>query len=228
MNVGRRLVSVFFLAVPALLPHTASAVPVVNLAIGTLPIGSTNNQFLVEFHVDGSGVETAYAAFASANGIFLTSPPTAPYSQSANPPITFDFSFNVLAPAILSENPLYAGGLPSSTSSLTLMQGSNVIDTGVQTGPLPPGQLGVGYSLAPVTLNALTQYDLVITTLGIPVTYNPGSTFTAGGQISLDISPATSSPTSVTPEPGSFTLLTTGVLASLAFARRRTRAFPRS
>ena len=171
-----------------------------SMDVGTLSIGSTNNKFLLEFGLNGSGLETPNTVFLNDGSIYSYGSQTVSYSQASNPTFTFDFSFSVWSPAILSQDLTYITLVGSSTSSISLMQGADVVDTGVQPDP------GFGYYFLPsVTLQPDTPYDLVVTTLGVPSSLDPGFSGTEGwGQIALDVSSV--------PEPDTLPLLATGFL----------------
>jgi len=191
------LVSAFVLGFSA----SASA-GTVSLDLGTLLAPSTNNEFLLEFGLNGSGMETPNEIFLNDGSTYSYSSNTTSYSQASNPTFTFDFSFSVNSPATLSQNPMYAMFLESGTSSIDLMQGTNVVDTGVLTGGSGPYY----YSLPSAKLLPDTQYELVVTTLGVPVSLNPGYSGGEGwGQIPVDISAAA-------PEPNALPLLAIAVL----------------
>lgn len=188
----------------------ANADPTLNLSAGTLAVDSTNNEFLLEFTLNDAGSETPYPAFFSSSGLIV-----GPYStfnaQSATTTFTFDFSFFVASPAELSENSTYGTFVQSTTSSVSLLQGTTVIDTGIDTGT------GSGYantySLPTIELQPGTQYDLVVTTLGVP----PSEEFTgttAWGQIALDLN-------AVAPEPSSLFLFGTGLVVFIAAFRKK-------
>ena len=192
----------------------AASAGTVSLDLGTLSVPSTNNEFLLEFGLDGSGMETPNEVFLNDGSTYSYSSNTTSYSQASNPTFTFDFSFSVDSPATLSQNPMYAMFLESGTSSIELMQGANVVDTGVLTGGPGPYY----YSLPSAKLLPDTQYDLVVTTLGVPASLNPGYTGGEGwGQIPVDISAAT-------PEPNALPLLAIAVLGIAAFRLRSARA----
>jgi len=183
----------------------------VSLDVGTLSVPSTNNEFLLEFGLDGSGMETPNEVFWNNGSTYSYSTNTTSYSQASNPTFTFDFSFSVDSPATLSQNPMYAMFLESGTSSIDLMQGATVVDAGVLTGAPGPYY----YSLPSATLLPDTQYDLVVTTLGVPVSLNPGYSGGEGwGQIPVDISAAA-------PEPNALPLMAIGVLGIAGFSLRR-------
>jgi hypothetical protein len=191
------LVSAFVLGFSA----SASA-GTVSLDLGTLLAPSTNNEFLLEFGLNGSGMETPNEIFLNDGSTYSYSSNTTSYSQASNPTFTFDFSFSVNSPATLSQNPMYAMFLESGTSSIDLMQGTNVVDTGVLTGGSGPYY----YSLPSAKLLPDTQYELIVTTLGVPVSLNPGYSGGEGwGQIPVDISAAA-------PEPNAMPLLAIAVL----------------
>jgi hypothetical protein len=192
---------------------SASAVPLLELTAGILQVDSTNNEFLLEVGVNGSGLETPYPAFHSSSA-FLVGPYNTSYPESANPVFTFDFSFYVASPATIYEDPSYTTFVGSQESSVSLLQGAEVIDTGIQTSVNP---WGTNYSLSPIVLEPDTQYDLVVTTLGIPSSDDTGIVGTIGwGQIALDAS-------TPTPEPDTLWLLATGLLGIAGFAAIRAR-----
>ncbi len=156
-------------------------------------------------------METPNEVFWNNGSTYYYSSNTTSYSQASNPTFTFDFSFSVDLAATLSQNSMYAMFLESGTSSIELMQGANVVDTGVLTGAPGPYY----YSLPSATLLPDTQYDLVVTTLGVPVSLNPGYSGGEGwGQIPVDISAAA-------PEPNALPLLAIAVLGIPAFSLRR-------
>lgn len=192
---------------------SANALPVLDLSAGTLQVDSTNNEFLLDIGINGSGLETPNPAFYSSSASFFGSYNNS-YPESANPTFTFDFSFFVASPATIDENPYYTTFVGSQESSVSLLQGTEVIDTGIQTSMNP---WGVNYSLSPVVLEPGTQYDLVVTTLGIPSSDDTGIVGTIGwGQIALDAS-------TPTPEPGTLSLFATGLLGIAGLAAGRTR-----
>jgi len=182
-----------------------------SMDVGTLSIGSTNNEFLLEFGLSGTGLETPNTVFLNDGSSYSYGSQTVSYSQASNPTFTFDFSFSVASPAILSQDLTYVTFVGSTTSSVSLLQGADVVDTGVQTDP------DFGYYFLPsVTLQADTPYDLVITTLGVPSSLNPGYSGTEGwGEIVLDVSSA--------PEPNTLPLLAIGFfgIAACGSIRRR-------
>jgi hypothetical protein len=95
------------------------------------------------------------------------------------------------------------------------MEGSDIIETGTQT---TPDGAGTDYSLASVILQPETQYDLIVTTLGVPVDY-PVAEFsgTLGwGQIAVDVSAAT-------PEPSTMPLLALGLVLGSMLRTQRAR-----
>ncbi|HEY1686449.1 MAG TPA: hypothetical protein VGG19_16915 [Tepidisphaeraceae bacterium] len=194
-------------AVIALSFSAAANAAILDLAAGTLQLGTTNNEFLLEFGLDGNGLETPYPAFLSNGSNLSVGSQSTSYQQSSNPSFTFDFSFSVAQDAIISQNASYSTFVGSATSSVSLLQGTNVIDTGIQTGP----GFGENYFLPAVILQPNTQYDLVVTTLGVPSSDDAGFSGTQGwGQIAVDVS--------AVPEPGIISLLAAGSL--LGFSSR--------
>src|ERR1700735_1854861 len=105
----------------------AASAGTVSLDLGALSVPSTNNEFLLEFGLDGSGAEIPNEAFLNNGSTDSYSSNTTSYSQASNPTFTFDFSFSVDSAATLSQNPMYALFLESGTSSIDLMQGANVV-----------------------------------------------------------------------------------------------------
>jgi hypothetical protein len=206
----RYFVRAFVISAFALGFSSAASAGTVSLDLGALSIPSANNEFLLEFGLDGSGMEIPNEVFLNNGSTYSYSSNTMSYSQASNPAFTFDFSFSVDSLATLSQNPIYAMFLGSGTSSIELMQGSSVVDKGVLTaGP------GSYYSLPSVTLLPDTRYDLVVTTLGVPVSLNPGYAGREGwGQIPVDISAAA-------PEPMALPLLSIAVLGIAGFSFRR-------
>jgi len=89
-----------------------------SMDVGTLSIGSTNNEFLLEFGLNGSGLETPNTVFLNDGSIYSYGSQTVSYSQASNPTFTFDFSFSVWSPAILSQDLTYVTLVGSSTSSI--------------------------------------------------------------------------------------------------------------
>ncbi len=64
----------------------------VSLDLGALSVPSTNNEFLLEFALDGSGMETPNEVFLNDGSTYSYSSNTTSYSQASNPTFTFDFS----------------------------------------------------------------------------------------------------------------------------------------
>ena len=208
MRQIQRLLCVFTVGIFGMVfsPY-ANAYPVLSLAAGTLQVDSSNNEFLLEVGVNDTGQETPYPAFYSSS-TFLVGSYNTSYPESSNPTFIFDFSFFVASPATISDNSQYLTYVGSSDSSVVLLQGTNVIDTGIQTST---NVWGTNYFLSPVVLEPGTQYDLVITTLGIPPSDDTGLVGTLGwGQIALDAS-------TPTPEPGTLSLLAMGLAGIAGF-----------
>ncbi len=215
MRKIQRLLCVFTVGIIGLVfSSSANADPVLALAAGTLQVDSTNNEFLLEVGVNDTGLETPYPAFYSSS-TFLVGSYNTSYPESSNPTFIFDFSFFVASPATIYENSQYTTFVGSSESSVVLLQGTNVIDTGIQTTTY---FYGTNYSLSPVVLEPGTQYDLVVTTLGIPPSDDTGLVGTIGwGQIALDAS-------TPTPEPSTLSLLAMGLAGIAGFGFIRARA----
>lgn len=159
----------------------------IQLAVGTLQVGTTNNEFLVEFTLNGSGQETPYPAFLSNGSNLSIGSQSTSYSQSANPYFRFDFSFFVSGQVVMSLDPNFDTFIGSATSTVTLMQGTTVVATGVQAGSIAVCD-GLFYTLPSVALQPGTQYDLIVTTLGVPLSCDQGFVGTQGfGSIAVDV-----------------------------------------